>query len=225
MKPMQKAVLVAMLVVLLSDTALATAPSGNMLRIAVPQNLYAHLWKEIALDSAGHIELEATMKADSKSGWTWAPGIHLVWISERAYARIVQQQNGTFNVLTTVDKPVYPINTWIGLKLELTESEIRHWVRQEGGDWELIIATPLDSKQKTPPTAIAIGKGASAYGTLMRSHTTPGDLSETYFSEVILRVDGEVLIHETFDQGLEAWEVFVDPRAPEDPISVVKANS
>src|SRR5690625_1945231 len=116
----------------------------------------------------------------------------MVWVPERLYERSTQHTDGSFNLIVdNSEASVYPTGTWVSMKIEVTKEQILRWVKVDGGEWELAAASERGAQQQGAPTAIAVGKGATAYGMLMRSHASEGNPGTTYVDYVSLRVDGE----------------------------------
>ena len=150
--------------------------------------------------------------------------MHFVGLGQESSAQFRINTQGFRTIgRTTVD---IEAGDWVDLRIGLTETILSLSARDRGGDWVIlqeILRPPIPA---TLPAEILLGKGfgnnTPTYPNphLDNSYSEQGATGVVYLDDLIVTVDGETVLHETFDT-LSGWSVHQDPSLTESVFSLV----
>ncbi|NLN17845.1 MAG: hypothetical protein GX162_01020 [Firmicutes bacterium] len=211
-------------------TAAATA-GGKALQVKAPMHVYAHLYRPFPAETGREIWVQVSTRVGPHSGSSWTPSVFLYWDAMH-FVGLGQESSAQFRINTqgfrTIGRTTVDIEAgdWVDLRIGLTETILSLSARDRGGDWVIlqeILRPPIPA---TLPAEILLGKGfgnnTPTYPNphLDNSYSEQGATGVVYLDDLIVTVDGETVLHETFDT-LSGWSVHQDPSLTESVFSLV----
>lgn len=212
-------------------TATVATAGGQVLQVTAPENTYAHLYRPFPVQVGNEIWVQVSMKAGPHSGSSWTPSVFLYW-DPTAFVGLGQEGSAQFRVnaqgFQTIGRTTVgiPALDWVEVRIGLCDTILSLSARAPGGDWVMlqeILRPPIPA---TLPAEILLGKGfgnnTPAYPETHcdNSYSEPGSTGVVFLDNLIVTVDGKVVLHDTFDT-LAGWSQHQDPTLTESAFALV----
>lgn len=205
-------ILFLMVAILLFSLPVA-AEEGKALEITTHELVYANLYRDLKMPTdTSNMTLEYKIKGDNIRGLSFGPAVFIYWdIDLFAGLRLNSSFDSTMRADVNglrVNDPVGNLGTaneWIEVKLNFTITDMSFYARNLGdAEWVLFYngERPFTTLLN-PPKGVVIGtgwKGSQPY--IRNSYTTPGNVGKVYITDIVLKVNGEVLFKEDFQKGI-----------------------
>lgn len=216
------AILIAGLLLVAALGPAASAQSEKGLVIKAPANVYAHIYRDFPADDGNEIIVEARLKAVEKAGSSWVTSLGLYWFPT-AFITVGHQEDArwrTYGVgvrASELGQAIGEGGEWMNTRIRLTSDQMQFWMKPDGDDeWTLLKEVERPSAMSFAPFEIIIGKGFGSQAApyleehLDNSYAEPGDVGVAHVADLVVTVDGEEVLRDTFE-SLDGWDIHVDP--------------
>lgn len=198
--------------------------------IESPSNNFANIVYPLKLEKEPEeLLVEMKIRVEGAPGASWGPGVYLYWdankwISLRHSGSVFRMEGYIEGTWTREDKwSISPSGGWNGLRLVWQRDFVDVYASNDGERWHRL--TDVMRPGKGLPWIIVgkgfgDGKGSNPYPYLANAHSDLGAPGRIYIKDVVVKVDGKLVLEETFKGDSLNQEVWVpifsgDPKLEE----------
>lgn len=224
----------------------AVRAESTALRINTHELAYANLYRPIEFPDGHTLTLEyRILGLDDINGRSWGPAVFLTWdphtflgLRLNSSDRITLRLDILGNRHNDHARVYYPSSRWVEMKLVLTPARMEYFIRESGTEEWIEVDWLSGSRYRdgTRPTelsaqpagiVIGTGRGGAGHPELYLRNSYPdlsseeGKRASVLITDIVLRVDGDLVFEERFDTDLgtlyEVYDIEADGYN-EDPV-------
>jgi hypothetical protein len=190
-------------------------------------NHFANLVHYADFKGGEYEEVSFETKIRGGDGTSWAPGLYLYWRASNSWVSIrfvgnhytiegnlggrwfryrdpsLKHIGNWKDPITDKDWICQNRNAWNRFKILLTPEDMSFYVAYQDEDWQFLCTLDRVITDEEPYFIIGKGyAGGAARPYLTNSHANSGSLRALYFDDAVVKLDGQVILKDTFDKDI-----------------------